>query len=453
MLYLVNADNIYFPQIKEYFREIISSYDNGNYRSAMVMLYSTIVCDLLLKLKELSDVYNDTTAENLLNDINKERRKEGNSSWEWKLIKTIKENTELLSDESYTMIAHVYDLRNFSAHPAMNDEYELISPTPEMTVAYIKKALNDIFIKPSVFAQNIVNRMSDDVSARKDRYLSDFEAFETYLVRAYFQRMSSKMSRQVFKAFWKFTLIKTEEDGEVFEKNRNINRRVLEAMLNHFFQELCDYVEQNQTYFTISPNSTCLGNACILFSYFPQLFNKLDDTVKDLVQRFSEKDVEIIKWFVKGDLEEHITNIEVEHDVPHRNLLVILEKACKKQGQPGLFTKFLINHYSNSCTYTSARNRFDNIIEPYLKKFGEDDFVQLLQTINSNSQIYNYCAQRQRNDRILDVAKEVLPADFDFSQYQYFKFTADTGADTEDDAENISQEFETIPDYDPDTPF
>jgi hypothetical protein len=56
-LYLVNAENIYFPQIKEYFREIVSSYDNGNYRSAMVMLYSTIVCDLLLKLKELADVF------------------------------------------------------------------------------------------------------------------------------------------------------------------------------------------------------------------------------------------------------------------------------------------------------------------------------------------------------------------------------------------------------------
>ena len=48
-LYLMNAENIYFPQIKEYYREIVSSYDNGNYRSAMVMLYSTIVCDLLLK--------------------------------------------------------------------------------------------------------------------------------------------------------------------------------------------------------------------------------------------------------------------------------------------------------------------------------------------------------------------------------------------------------------------
>lgn len=36
-LYLVDAENIYFSQIRNYFKEIISSYDNENYRSAMVM--------------------------------------------------------------------------------------------------------------------------------------------------------------------------------------------------------------------------------------------------------------------------------------------------------------------------------------------------------------------------------------------------------------------------------
>ena len=53
-LYLMNAENIYFPQIKEYYREIVSSYDNGNYRSAMVMLYSTIVCDPCFLFCQLS---------------------------------------------------------------------------------------------------------------------------------------------------------------------------------------------------------------------------------------------------------------------------------------------------------------------------------------------------------------------------------------------------------------
>lgn len=140
-LYLIESENIYFPQIRGYFKEIVSSYDNGNYRSAMVMLYSTIVCDLLLKLKELSEVYSDSKAEKILSEINQKRSEYKGSSWEWDLIKKIHTQTELLSDESFMLIGHIYDLRNFSAHPAINDDYELISPTAEMVVAYIRKAL------------------------------------------------------------------------------------------------------------------------------------------------------------------------------------------------------------------------------------------------------------------------------------------------------------------------
>lgn len=58
-LYLPDTDKIYFSQTKVYLEEIVRAYDVGNYRSAMVMLYSTIVCDLLMKLRELSDVYAD----------------------------------------------------------------------------------------------------------------------------------------------------------------------------------------------------------------------------------------------------------------------------------------------------------------------------------------------------------------------------------------------------------
>lgn len=450
-LYLVNAEKIYFPQIKEYFREIVSSYDNGNYRSAMVMLYSTIVCDLLLKLKELSDVYNDEKAEKLLIEINTERKQAGNSSWEWKLIKAIRERTELLSDEAYSMIDHVYDLRNFSAHPAMTEDYELISPTPEMTVAYIKKALDDIFTKPSVFAQNIVNRMSDDVSERKEQYQNDFEAFEQYLDKVYFQRMTEKMVNQVFKAFWKFTFVKTE--GEVFQKNRYINRRVMEAMLNKYYLGLCEYIEQNQSSFSIAADSNCLGNACILCAYFPQVYHKLDETAKYQIREFKEKDVAIIKWFLSGDLESHLSTLQIRHDNFHRNILNILEKICNKQGQPRLFTKYLILHYSQSSTYISARNRFDNIIEPNLDKFGREDFIQLIQVINENDQIYNYYGQSYRNDRLLSIAKPVLTEAFDFSQYEHFRFTEDVEAEEEDNEEDILEEESDFSENSSDLPF
>ena len=274
-LYLVNAENIYFPQIKGYFREIVSSYDNGNYRSAMVMLYSTIVCDLLLKLKELSEVFNDAKAEKLLKEIDEERRKKGNSSWEKTLIESIRERTELLSDDAYAMISHIYDLRNFSAHPAMNDEYQLISPSPEITVAYIKKALDDILTKPAVFAQNIVDRLSEDVAAKKDLYRNDFKSFKAFLNKVYFQRMSEKMATLVFKAFWRFTFVKIGE--EVFDENRFINRRTLEAMLEQRYDTLCTFVKENQNYFSVAQEKTCLQHICVLLAHFPHVYKQLDE--------------------------------------------------------------------------------------------------------------------------------------------------------------------------------
>ena len=49
MVYLPDSEDIYFAKTKEYFSEVISNYASGNYRSAVVMLYSVAICDLLFK--------------------------------------------------------------------------------------------------------------------------------------------------------------------------------------------------------------------------------------------------------------------------------------------------------------------------------------------------------------------------------------------------------------------
>ena len=48
---ILEIDNIYSSKTREYFREVLSSYSNGNYRSAVVMLYSVCICDLFLSYK------------------------------------------------------------------------------------------------------------------------------------------------------------------------------------------------------------------------------------------------------------------------------------------------------------------------------------------------------------------------------------------------------------------
>ena len=440
-LYLLNAENIYFPQIKEYFREIVSSYDNGNYRSAMVMLYSTIVCDLLLKLKELSDVYSDEKAEKILNDIDKKRKGSNSSEWEHTLIDKVWKETEILTDESYMIIDNIYKLRNFSAHPALNEDYELISPSPEMTVAYIKKALEDIFVRPSVFAQNIVNRMSDDIASKKDIYWKDTDAFQSFLNRVYFERMSEKMANQVFKAFWKFTFVKSEED--IYDDNRNINRTTLEFMMEYYGDLIVNYIKDNPNYFHVEQNSKCLTQVCVFLAFYPKVFNSLDRETQYQIENYDENNIDMVKWFLIGDLEKHINTYKSPTDRLPSILLRAFKKVCKMQAQPQLFNKLIIKHYSMSDSYTSARYRFDYVLSNYLSDYSVDDFVEIIKSINSNNQIYGYGWQQERNDKLLKYAKPVLPETFDFSDYPHFEYTEETEDISEESTEpNLEEEAE-----------
>lgn len=58
----------------EYFGEVLSCYYSGNLRSAIVMLYSTVICDLVYKLDELKNVYGDNGATQILQEL-EERQK------------------------------------------------------------------------------------------------------------------------------------------------------------------------------------------------------------------------------------------------------------------------------------------------------------------------------------------------------------------------------------------
>ena len=67
---------------RRYFGEVYSSYANGNHRSAVVRLWSVVVCDLLFKLDLLRTAYADATAEAILTEI-EDLRKKNPKSPEW----------------------------------------------------------------------------------------------------------------------------------------------------------------------------------------------------------------------------------------------------------------------------------------------------------------------------------------------------------------------------------
>ena len=87
-------ENINKKETQEYFKEVLISYQNGSYRSAIVMLYSVVISDILYKLKDMVSIFNDEKAKKILDEIQEMQSRNPNSpEWEKVLIEKVKEKT------------------------------------------------------------------------------------------------------------------------------------------------------------------------------------------------------------------------------------------------------------------------------------------------------------------------------------------------------------------------
>lgn len=154
------AEKIYQPQTKEYFKEVLSSYNNGNYRSVVVSLYTVVIADLIFKLKDLIDQEEDSGAQKIIDEIEQMRNRDLTSSkWENTLVERIFTNTKMLDLHDKANIEALKAHRNLSAHPAITQEDVLFTPNKETARSHIRNMLEGVLIKPSMFTSHIVDRI------------------------------------------------------------------------------------------------------------------------------------------------------------------------------------------------------------------------------------------------------------------------------------------------------
>ncbi|WP_199308538.1 hypothetical protein [Aphanizomenon flos-aquae] len=126
------SEKIHDGKTKDYFQEVLSSYHNGNYRSAVVMLWSVAVCDIVCKLQYLFDLYQDPVAKSILDELTELQNNDPKSAlWEVKLIDETYERTKLLDASEYENLRYLQKQRHLSAHPTLNVDRELHRPNKE----------------------------------------------------------------------------------------------------------------------------------------------------------------------------------------------------------------------------------------------------------------------------------------------------------------------------------
>ena len=426
-IYLPEIDEIYFSKTKEYFQEVVSSYSIGNYRSATVMLYSIAVCDLLFKLQELKDMFNDPIADQILAKVNKSRDEHDNKSksrWEKELIDDIYHKTKLLDLDAYTNLNHLYDHRNFSAHPALNENYELITPSKEVTIANIKNIIKDILIKPPIFIKNAIEMLTEDLNGKGSLYKDSYDILTQYLNNKYYNRMPYAMKLTTLKALWKLCFCLPEDEN--CKKNMQINRKALQILIAGFEQKALVYIKENCEKFSVAEDIKCKLSLSLLLSEYPSIFDALNENTKLQIELLIEgnSDAKVISWFKYKTIESHLAYLRRNYDKLAASLTAIKLALLhySNVGQLSLLIDFLIEYYGDSSSYDSADCRFETAIEPCLDKMTAGQFERLIEVSNSNGQIRGRRSAHTANNRIIMTAKKILGPNFDFSKYTMLDF-------------------------------
>lgn len=422
MDYFTESERIYSPKTREYFKEVISSYSNGNYRSAVVMLYSVCICDLLFKLEELKDMYNDGRARTILADIEKNKAvSNSKSSWEKELVDKVKSETNLLDTEAYANLSHLYDYRNLSAHPALNGELELISPPKEIVAAYIRTSLDSILLKPSIFVKSVIGLMTDDINEKKGYILQEKGVFEKFLKSKYLDRMPDAMFQKTFRIFWRFAFYSTDNNCA---DNRNVNVEVMKLMFTLRQAIILKEIKENQGNYEITSDNSINSKIIEFLANIPQIYIILPDHTKVLINKIINGNdmYKLASWFTTDKI-THLNQLTDSGNYIFVSNSVFINYFVTSYEDDGLIDRcleYMSKVIKYATTYQNGGERLEKYIFPYLNKMTWKHFECIFNSIEDCQNIFNNWSLETYCSIIWEYAKPLLPESYDMSKFTKF---------------------------------
>lgn len=418
------TEQIKNSKTQEYFDEVIRSYYSKNYRSAIVMLYSIVICDLIFKLQELKDQFNDDNAKSILNEIeNIQKSNPTSPNWENRLVELVKEQTNILEHSDYENILHLQKHRHLCAHPVMLQDYNLYSPNQETVRAHIINILEGLLVKPALLSKKIFNEFIENLSDIKEILITEKD-IETHLNSKYFENLNSTIEKEIFRSLWKIVF---KIDNTQCNENRDINFKALKILLKRNYDILIAYIKEESLYFSNNLNFDFFDLILTFLNYNPEIIECLNSSAKTLIENKINQNNNYIfsAWFLNKTLKSHIDflknkddydfNVEIKTDT--------ITEFIKIMNSQGLFNEsreFLIMMYGRSKSFDQADLRFDYLIQPILKRFTLLELIELIKNVHENGQI-NGRRYAKWSNRLIKEQVDRLDPNFDFSTYANFE--------------------------------
>jgi hypothetical protein len=420
------SEDIHYGKTKEYFREVLSSYQNGNYRSSVVMLWSVAICDIIYKLQHLIDLYNDNAAKTILQEVSRIQEQDIKSSaWEIKLLDEVYNKTSLLDTSDYENLKYLQKQRHLSAHPVLNSERELHSPNKETVRSLLRNTLESLLVKPPIYTQRIFSELIKDISESKN-VINSREKVKRYIESRYLNRTTPSVELNIFRSLWKF-VFKLDDDES--ENNRIVNLRTLEVLSSRNISLIPNEIKGDKDYYSnVSPAESPLSFLVYYLAKNHHLYPLLSDDARLKIDHCISTDEvgKTMGWFIKADLNAHCQDIKkwiASVNPPkftHDQLDALLCISDSEEWQK-MFCDIVATYYGSSCNYKQADSRFEVAIPKYIHLFDRKSLINLTKRIENNSLCYGRGQARNDYNVIKQRIEKLFGDGFDYSDVPCFQ--------------------------------
>lgn len=432
---LFDINQIENLEIRSYFSEVISCYENHNYRAAILVLYTVILYDLTYKLEELRDEYEDSNAKQLLEEVHKKINSSGDkSSWENLLLDKLYESTdfEIVDDNLWSTIQAVKLKRNLSAHPSFDKEQQIYQPTRELTLGFIKEIYETLLTKSAHFMSRGLERVFESFEQKRSHFNirnfyedSEDNNYEyNYFYNRFYSRMSMPLKKKFFKNVWALTFEKNNKELENNFLNLFVIIKVLEQDEQLFKDIIGDKLKSDKIKDIIDLDIPI--NKFILFlNFYPDYYQHLHLDVQEKIgKKFKEINHYLYIWYTKENISEYIEMIMADDNIKDldrisSDQIKLFNFICKEKGTIEVFNKFslkiLKKYVSDWLGFNDADRIMKNFILPYLNDFKEEDYFEYAQIRKSNNQIYGRDRDSEDNCRLISKMQE---KGFDYHKFE-----------------------------------
>lgn len=428
-------DRIHFGKTKEYFEEVLTSYQVGSYRSSVVMLWAVAISDIIYKLQYLVDLYSDNEAKKILDEVRAIQNEDArSSSWELGVVDKVFDKTNLIDSAEYENIRYLQKQRHLCAHPVLRGNLELHKPNKETVRSLIRNILEGLLIKPPFYTQKVISEILEDLDESNEA-LNTNEKVKRYIESRYLNRMTDDVEFALYRTLWKLTF---KVSNEKCDENRGLNLNVIRVITNRHKLKLVDLITSDQDYYSnIAANGYPLDFLINYLSVNESFYELLTEDAKLKIQHASENtDVgRTCGWFTRGDLSSHFDYLTawIEGDsypeFSEFQWQYLLELSDSEEWERQ-YAKLISSYYCRSGGFDTADSRFTNSLLPNLKYFDLDSAEYLLQKIEGNSQVHWRNRAGIDHKKVRGHFNKFLPADYDYSRYP--KFDDNTRVETED---------------------